>query len=399
MKDNYSECTHRVGTEGSDAVHGFGSGQGERKPTVLIVDDQPINIKLLEAVLKREGYLTRVALSGSEGERIAKALQPDIILLDIMMPGKSGFETCADLKRNPSTNHIPIIFLSALNDIANKVKGLGMGAVDYITKPFHRDEVLARTRLHLSMRAAHQMIVEDQAARLRQIREAQQTILVQPDEMPQARFAVRYVPVLEAGGDFYDVFEMAPGVTAYFVADVSGHDLGASFTTAALKALIRQKSGHCNSPLEVMAQMNDALSTIMTEGKHLTASYARLDRTKGELTVVSAGHPPLIYVEVSGRAEWMGASGDILGVFPFVELEALHREVSGGDRFYLYTDGLIERFAGKKRSRGCGAEELKRICQQAVSMPLDRAVPAIVESLLPSGASLEDDIVLLGVEV
>jgi len=120
--------------------------------TVLIVDDNPVNLRVMIQHLAEENYETRIAQDGEEAlEQLALAL-PDIILLDIMMPGMDGFETCKRIKEIPSAQNIPIIFMTALSETENKVKGLKLGAVDYITKPFQHEEVLARINTHLTIR-------------------------------------------------------------------------------------------------------------------------------------------------------------------------------------------------------------------------------------------------------
>ncbi len=120
--------------------------------TVLVVDDNPTNLSLLSDLLDGAGLSVRVAKSGVAAiERVAFA-RPDLILMDVMMPEMDGFEACKRLQSNPDTSDIPIIFMTALSDAADKVKGLNLGAVDYITKPFQQEEVLARVRLHLRLR-------------------------------------------------------------------------------------------------------------------------------------------------------------------------------------------------------------------------------------------------------
>src|SRR5580692_10064607 len=104
-------------------------------PTILVVDDTPTNLELVRSVLDAEGFRTLVADNGRDAYLTCKNSQPDLILLDVLMPGESGFETCAHLKSDPATADVPIIFLSSLDDIRSKVAGLKMGGVDYITKP------------------------------------------------------------------------------------------------------------------------------------------------------------------------------------------------------------------------------------------------------------------------
>jgi len=119
---------------------------------ILIVDDNPNNLAVLSSTLKGDGFAVRVAVDGESAlMQVTKGL-PSLILLDVMMPGIDGFETCHRLKENPATMEIPVIFMTALTDSEHKVKGLSIGAVDYISKPFNEAEVLARVRIHLKIR-------------------------------------------------------------------------------------------------------------------------------------------------------------------------------------------------------------------------------------------------------
>ncbi|MCK5717906.1 MAG: hybrid sensor histidine kinase/response regulator [Thiomargarita sp.] len=120
--------------------------------TVLIVDDTPENIGVLFECLAHQNFHILVAENGKNALDIAEHKHPDLILLDIMMPGIDGFETCRQLKSNTETQDIPVIFMTALSDTSNKIKGFQLGAVDYITKPFQQYEVLARIKTHLSLR-------------------------------------------------------------------------------------------------------------------------------------------------------------------------------------------------------------------------------------------------------
>jgi signal transduction histidine kinase len=120
-------------------------------PKILMVDDNPTNLKVLNESLRGEGWTTLVATDGESAIEQTEYAKPDLILLDVMMPGIDGFETCRRLKENADTQTIPIIFMTALSDVVDKVKGLSLGAVDYITKPFQQEEVIARAKLHLKL--------------------------------------------------------------------------------------------------------------------------------------------------------------------------------------------------------------------------------------------------------
>ncbi|MGD1910406.1 MAG: response regulator [Rivularia sp. (in: cyanobacteria)] len=119
---------------------------------ILLVDDNPTNLKVLFEAIQGYGWKALMATDGESAIEQAEYAKPDLILLDIMMPpGIDGFETCRRLKANPITENIPVIFMTALSDANDKVKGLEIGAVDYITKPFQQQEVIARLKLHLKL--------------------------------------------------------------------------------------------------------------------------------------------------------------------------------------------------------------------------------------------------------
>ncbi|ALG67014.1 sensor histidine kinase [Beggiatoa leptomitoformis] len=127
-------------------------------PNILIVDDVPANVGILFEFLSENGFEVLVARNGENALQIAESIHPNLILLDIMMPGIDGFETCQYLKANPKTADIPVIFMTALADTVDKIKGLELGAVDYVTKPFHQEEVLARINTHLTIRQLQQQL-------------------------------------------------------------------------------------------------------------------------------------------------------------------------------------------------------------------------------------------------
>lgn len=118
---------------------------------ILIVDDTPANIQTLAAILKENGYLISVATNGKQALTVLERLQPDLILLDVMMPEMDGFETCKHLKANEHWRQIPVIFLTAKTETADIVQGFELGAVDYVAKPFNTHELLARVNTHLTM--------------------------------------------------------------------------------------------------------------------------------------------------------------------------------------------------------------------------------------------------------
>lgn len=148
---------------------------------ILIVDDKPANLRILSTILTKAGHKVRAVTSGNMALITAKTMPPDIILLDVKMPDIDGYQVCQKLKQFPETAEIPIIFLSALQDVENKVKAFEAGGVDYIIKPFQFEEVLARVSIHISLKHAHNQLqklnkelekrVKERTADLKQIQE------------------------------------------------------------------------------------------------------------------------------------------------------------------------------------------------------------------------------------
>jgi len=128
------------------------SDQKTKKPLILMVDDVPKNLQVLGSILGASEYLITPAMSGEQALARVEQLMPDLILLDVMMPGIDGFETCRQIKANPKTKDIPVIFLTAKVETVDVVKGFNVGAVDYVTKPFQAEELLTRVKTHISLK-------------------------------------------------------------------------------------------------------------------------------------------------------------------------------------------------------------------------------------------------------
>ncbi len=151
-----------------------------KQANILVVDDTPDNIRLLSAILTEKGYQVRKALNGQMALKAVQASVPDLILLDIMMPELDGYEACQKLKENQKTCEIPVIFLSALDDVSAKVKAFEAGGADYITKPFQKAEVLARVR--------HQLIISYQR---KELEEKNQKLQIEIKERQNIELALR----------------------------------------------------------------------------------------------------------------------------------------------------------------------------------------------------------------
>jgi signal transduction histidine kinase len=148
----------------------------EEEPKILVVDDNPNNLNILSEILDEHGYEIFFALDGESALDRAQLGNPDLILLDVMMPGMDGFETCQKLKKNPETTDIPVIFMTALDSAQDKVEAFELGAVDYITKPVEPLEVLARVKTHLKIQRLQKRLKE-QLAQEKEMNELKSRVL------------------------------------------------------------------------------------------------------------------------------------------------------------------------------------------------------------------------------
>jgi signal transduction histidine kinase len=155
--------------------------------TVMLIDDSPGNLRVLESMLTKNGHKVRPATSGPMGLTAARAAAPDLILLDILMPDMDGYEVCRRLKADPATRDIPIIFISALDEVFDKLRAFRAGGVDYITKPFQAEEVLARVETHLALRKMQAQLEERNC----QLQEANTQLAHEVNERKRAEAALQ----------------------------------------------------------------------------------------------------------------------------------------------------------------------------------------------------------------
>jgi signal transduction histidine kinase len=165
---------------------------------ILIVDDNPDNIYLLSTMLETQGYNVRKAISGKFALQGVQIAQPDLILLDINMPDINGYEVCQKLKSMPETKEIPVIFISALDNVFDKVKAFEAGGIDYITKPFQCEEVMARVKNHLNLRLLQKQLLEQNTRLQQEIKYRQQSEDREREKVQELRLALAQLKQVQA---------------------------------------------------------------------------------------------------------------------------------------------------------------------------------------------------------
>jgi sigma-B regulation protein RsbU (phosphoserine phosphatase) len=333
--------------------------------SILLVDDNPTNLQMLFQLLEKSvGCKLLVAKNGETALNIARKTKPDLILLDIMMPGIDGFEVCRRLKADAATSQIPVIFLSALDETSDKVKGLQLGAVDYVSKPFQAEEVIARVNTHLTIHRLNREVQEqrDQLEHeLKVVSEVQRELL--PERLPfihGLKLAVHYDTSRYAGGDYYDVVALPDGRGGLLVADSEGHSAPAAVMMAMTCALFRSCPDLHDQPDKVLDFINTNLCKVNKES-FVTAIYAVYDSNRRTLRVARAGHPlPVLFRPAEGKAREVPCDGVFpMGYEPYEQVPVTDIGLEAADRLLLYTDGVSERFSRDQQPYG---EE--RLCRQ-----------------------------------
>jgi sigma-B regulation protein RsbU (phosphoserine phosphatase) len=326
--------------------------------SILLVDDNPTNLQVLFQTLDGVGCKLLIAKNGEMAISIAGKALPDLILLDIMMPDIDGYEVCRQLKSSAATSNIPVIFLSALGDTEDKVKGLQLGAVDYITKPFQPDEVIARVNTHLTIHRLKREVEnqKDQLEHELEVVSAVQRKLL-PKQLPVIdgfKLAVHYETSRYAGGDYYDIIELPDNCWGFLIADAEGHSAPAAVLMAMTCALFRSYPGSAADPAEVLHYLNEHLCKV-ADPSFMTALYAYYDANAQTMRIARAGHPlPMIFRHSDKKAIELPCPGVYpLGIEPYeIEIPVTETKLEQGDRFLIYTDGLTERFDMEEKTYG-----------------------------------------------
>ena len=313
---------------------------------ILIVDDTPTNIGVISGALK-DSYRTKIATNGEKALALAGAEEkPDLILLDIMMPGMDGYEVCTRLKADPATREIPVIFLTGQTGAEDETRGFEVGAVDYVHKPFSPAVVKARVRTHILLREARAQLAAQLDALNEELEMARQIQLsILPHSVPQLPgldIAARYSPMTSVAGDFYDFIEIDDKHIGILIADVSGHGLPSALIASMIQVALAGQAPHAAEPAKVLAGLNSALAGKFTQN-FVTAAYVYIDLEKKLIRYAGAGHPPVLRFRHSeGKTTQLLENGIVLGMIPDAEYTALEIPLEPGDRHVLYTDGIPE---------------------------------------------------------
>jgi sigma-B regulation protein RsbU (phosphoserine phosphatase) len=353
-------------------------------------------------MLAEQGYHVRPVPDGSLALTAVQAEPPDLILLDIRMPGMNGYEVCECLKANAQTRDIPVIFISALDAIQDKVRAFTVGGEDYVTKPFHVEEVMARVGTHLSLRKLQKQLQDanrKMAQELALAGEVQTSFLPHnlPD-IPGWQLTAILRPAREMSGDFYDFIPLPDGCLGIVVADVCDKGAGAALYMALSWTLIRTYAAeYPGQPESVLSAVNQRIIKDTIANHFVTVFYGILDLVTGTLLYCNAGHwePCLFNAHDSENIRRLTITGVPLGLFGDETWEQGLVQLGPGDVVVLFTDGIIE--AQNARGAFLGKDRLLDSVRSSLGRPAQEIQEAILADLhrFVSDTPQSDDIALI----
>jgi serine phosphatase RsbU (regulator of sigma subunit) len=385
-------------------------------PKILIVDDEPFNVDYLEQELEELFYETISACNGPEALAQVEAESPDLILLDIMMPGMDGFEVLTRLKADPAMRDIPVIIISASNTMPSVIKGIELGAEDYLPKPFEPALLHARITSSLEkkrLRDLQKLYLKSLQRELEIGREIQQGFL--PAELPDPpgwEIAACFQAAREVAGDFYDAFLLPDGHLVCVLGDVCGKGVGAALFMTLFRSLIRatcttdyfQKKAAQKtvSPAErlqhVITFTNDYITSTHAEAyMFATIFIGMVNLQDGRLTYINAGHEPPLLLKANQPLDHLTPTGPAVGIIPGVVYSTRETVLQPGESLVVFTDGVTD--AINADGINFGADRLKNVLQEIH--------PSINELLAHLQAQIHqfigmtdqfDDITLLGIK-
>jgi sigma-B regulation protein RsbU (phosphoserine phosphatase) len=366
---------------------------------VLLVDDAKANLDILVEGLKADHKIS-LALNGEMALQAAARNPPDLVLLDIVMPGLDGYEVCRRLREMPETAEVPIMFLSSLEDVQNKTRGFEVGANDYLTKPFDMLEVKARVRSLLKAKAYSDAVKEQMAAELRVAREIQMGMLPHEFATVERTYPVALGAVLEpareVGGDLYGVCAAGPDRLVVFLGDVSGKGIPASLFMVRAISLARLLSRQIAEPERILARLNEELSADNPSGMFVTFLCGVFEPASGRFILANAGHCRPVLLPAGAAPRWAVKDlGTALGFEPGIEFERTELVLNRGDTLIFYSDGVTEAFNSQEECYGS-----ERLLADVALLRRDSAT-AVTSGLLEKvrafagGAPQSDDIAIL----
>jgi len=316
---------------------------------ILIVDDVEENVVLIKAFLEEEGYQVLTADNGIDALEMIESSSPDLVLLDVLMPGLDGFEVCQQIKFNLKMEELPVVMVTALNAREDRLKGLEVGADDFISKPIDWAELIGRVRSLLRLRNAYTSLHEQMAKldyQLDLARTVQEALTM--TELPEALTGeVYYQATDKIGGDILDIVEINDDKYGLFLADSSGHGVPAALLMVMVKQIFSNiiMNKRTSSPAEVLSKINNHLIKQFADNindLYVTALFMIIDLNKREISWCNAGHTFPILIDVNRKWQELKDSGLPIGIMKDTDYNLNKIKYFPDSKLFTYTDGLAD---------------------------------------------------------
>lgn len=322
--------------------------------TILIIDDQEFNQLLLGDLLKRHDFSNLTfASNGQEGLDMTIKLNPNIVILDLMMPVMDGFDYCQRIRKVPNFSHLPILVQTGMESIENRNKIFECGASDLVTKPVNPDEFIARVNIHLE----HQLLMDDlKQYQKRIVKELDEARIMQDMLMPSPstlshkqrhykfRVAHHFETSSEIGGDFWGVRRINDNIMAIYMCDFSGHGVTGALNTFRLHTLMHElMPTYGDNPGNYLEILNSRLFELINRSQFTTIFYGIIDTNDETLSYATAACPtPILWHADKQRCSQLDGSGFPLGAVEQSKYETKTTAFKKDDLLLLYSDSLIE---------------------------------------------------------
>ncbi|MGG0300862.1 fused response regulator/phosphatase [Bacillus albus] len=328
--------------------------------SILIVDDNPVNIFVIEKILKQAGYQDLVSLNSAQelfeyihfGKDSSRHNEIDLILLDIMMPEIDGLEVCRRLQNEEKFKDVPIIFVTALEDANKLAEALDIGAMDYITKPINKVELLARMRVALRLKSElnwHKEQEENLRNELDLATQVQRNLLSNPLREDHIKIEASYLPSFKLAGDMYYWYKIDENRYGIILLDVMGHGVSASLVCMFISSVLRETIKCLIDPELVIKDLNKYMTLLHNENDNIpyyfTAIYLVVDTEKRTIEYVNAGHPSgYVLVDEENVVE-LDRGSCAVGFFDEIKVEKTVIPFEKNAQIVLFTDGVLEAIA------------------------------------------------------
>ena len=366
-------------------------------PLILIVDDNPTNLDILQARLRANNYEVITAADGEAGLAMAREKQPDLMLLDIMMPKMDGIEVCRRIKGDPSLPFLPIIMVTAKADSKDVVAGLEAGGDEYLTKPVDHAALVARVKSMLRIKELHDTVLE-QSAQLRvQLETATKIQSLFWPRIPELKagghiWAVS-VPATYVGGDLYDVIPLSDDSLLAYVADVSDKGVPAALIMAALSTKIRSEALVEREVDKLLETANKSMYRLVSEeGFFATIALARYWPSNGKMHLALGGHLSPLWIVEGDIRNLPQIEGISLGVTTDASYGIDEILLSPGESILFFTDGVIE--AENENNELFGNERLVTYLKNAKGPPWGKGLLDFISDWR-GNLSANDDLTIL----